>query len=55
MSQHGTLHLSLQLLCWPHIVLKPTPYGGWRAPQDLSWDHAAALYEEVLVAAKYQW
>ena len=26
-----------------------------RAPQDLSWDHAAALYEEVLVAAKYQW
>jgi starch synthase len=23
--------------------------------QDLSWDHAAALYEEVLVAAKYQW
>ncbi|CAL1357751.1 unnamed protein product [Linum trigynum] len=23
--------------------------------QDLSWDHAAELYEEVLVAAKYQW
>ncbi|RAL47117.1 unnamed protein product [Cuscuta campestris] len=23
--------------------------------QDLSWDHAAAKYEEVLVAAKYQW
>ncbi|KAF3789343.1 Starch synthase 2 [Nymphaea thermarum] len=23
--------------------------------QDLSWDHAAQLYEEVLVAAKYQW
>ncbi|WIA09124.1 hypothetical protein OEZ85_008536 [Tetradesmus obliquus] len=23
--------------------------------QDLSWDHAAALYEEVLVAAKFQW
>lgn len=23
--------------------------------QDLSWDHAAGLYEEVLVAAKYQW
>lgn len=23
--------------------------------QDLSWDHAAEIYEEVLVAAKYQW
>lgn len=23
--------------------------------QDLSWDHAAEVYEEVLVAAKYQW
>ncbi|KAF8723546.1 hypothetical protein HU200_021498 [Digitaria exilis] len=23
--------------------------------QDLSWDHAAELYEEVLVKAKYQW
>jgi hypothetical protein len=23
--------------------------------QDLSWDHAAQLYEEVLVEAKYQW
>lgn len=23
--------------------------------QDLSWDHAAQNYEEVLVAAKYQW
>ncbi|XP_074268643.1 granule-bound starch synthase 2, chloroplastic/amyloplastic isoform X2 [Silene latifolia] len=23
--------------------------------QDLSWDHAAQLYEEVLVAAKYHW
>ncbi|PKI47890.1 hypothetical protein CRG98_031674 [Punica granatum] len=23
--------------------------------QDLSWDHAAQIYEEVLVAAKYQW
>uniref|UniRef100_A0A2C9WJ93 starch synthase n=1 Tax=Manihot esculenta TaxID=3983 RepID=A0A2C9WJ93_MANES len=23
--------------------------------QDLSWDHAAAKYEDVLVAAKYQW
>ncbi len=23
--------------------------------QDLSWDHAAELYEQVLVAAKYQW
>ncbi|GAB2287842.1 Sucrose synthase [Dionaea muscipula] len=23
--------------------------------QDLSWDHAAQYYEEVLVAAKYQW
>eukprot|EP00882_Tetradesmus_deserticola_P004157 GHRQ01004392.1.p2 GENE.GHRQ01004392.1~~GHRQ01004392.1.p2 ORF type:complete len:345 (+),score=166.97 GHRQ01004392.1:175-1209(+) len=23
--------------------------------QDLSWDHAASLYEEVLVAAKFQW
>ncbi|KAK3132025.1 hypothetical protein QOZ80_6AG0514770 [Eleusine coracana subsp. coracana] len=23
--------------------------------QDLSWDHAAQLYEEVLVKAKYQW
>jgi starch synthase len=23
--------------------------------QDLSWDNAAASYEEVLVAAKYQW
>ncbi len=23
--------------------------------QDLSWDHAATLYEEVLVAAKYVW
>lgn len=23
--------------------------------QDLSWDHAAKYYEEVLVAAKYQW
>lgn len=23
--------------------------------QDLSWDNAASLYEEVLVAAKYQW
>lgn len=23
--------------------------------QDLSWDHAAALYEEVLVEAKFQW
>ncbi|XP_010693244.2 granule-bound starch synthase 2, chloroplastic/amyloplastic [Beta vulgaris subsp. vulgaris] len=23
--------------------------------QDLSWDHAAGIYEEVLVAAKYQW
>nr|QKY15191.1 soluble starch synthase Ii (SSSII) [Polytomella parva] len=23
--------------------------------QDLTWDHAAKLYEEVLVAAKYQW
>ena len=26
-----------------------------RPGQDLSWDLAAALYEEVLVAAKYQW
>jgi len=25
------------------------------AAQDLSWDAAAATYEEVLVAAKYQW
>lgn len=25
------------------------------ADQDLSWDVAAATYEEVLVAAKYQW
>ena len=23
--------------------------------QDLSWDNAASLYEEVLVEAKYQW
>jgi starch synthase len=23
--------------------------------QDLSWDHAATIYEEVLVGAKYQW
>jgi starch synthase len=23
--------------------------------QDLSWDHAASQYEEVLVAAKFQW
>jgi starch synthase len=23
--------------------------------QDLSWDHAAQLYEEVLVKAKFQW
>jgi starch synthase len=23
--------------------------------QDLSWDNAGELYEEVLVAAKYQW
>jgi starch synthase len=23
--------------------------------QDLSWDHAAQVYEEVLVAAKFQW
>ena len=23
--------------------------------QDLSWDHAAVLYEDVLVKAKYQW
>ncbi len=23
--------------------------------QDLSWDHAAEQYEEVLLAAKYQW
>ena len=23
--------------------------------QDLSWDHAAQLYEEILVQAKYQW
>ena len=23
--------------------------------QDLSWDHAAQQYEEVLLAAKYQW
>lgn len=23
--------------------------------QDLSWDNAAVLYEEVLLAAKYQW
>ncbi|KDP27156.1 hypothetical protein JCGZ_19855 [Jatropha curcas] len=23
--------------------------------QDLSWDHAAEIYEEVLIAAKYQW
>lgn len=23
--------------------------------QDLSWDHAAELYEQVLVDAKYQW
>jgi starch synthase len=23
--------------------------------QDLSWDNAAALYEEVLMEAKYQW
>ena len=23
--------------------------------QDLSWDHAAENYEEVLLAAKYQW
>jgi starch synthase len=23
--------------------------------QDLSWDNAAKLYEEVIVAAKYQW
>jgi starch synthase len=23
--------------------------------QDLSWDNAASQYEEVMVAAKYQW
>ncbi len=23
--------------------------------QDLSWDNAASIYEEVMVAAKYQW
>ena len=23
--------------------------------QDLSWDHAAKLYEDVMVEAKYQW
>jgi starch synthase len=23
--------------------------------QDLSWDHAAQLYEDVLVEAKFQW
>ena len=23
--------------------------------QDLSWDHAAAQYEEVMVSAKFQW
>lgn len=23
--------------------------------QDLSWDHAAELYEQVLIDAKYQW
>ncbi len=23
--------------------------------QDLSWDHAAEQYEEVMVAAKFQW
>ncbi len=23
--------------------------------QDLSWEHAAKLYEDVLVEAKYQW
>ena len=54
--QHGHLAFAtLQLPCWPNGVLMTTPYGGLRAPQDLSWDHAAALYEEVLVAAKYQW
>ena len=38
-----------------NCALMPIPDNGLRAPQDLSWDHAAALYEEVLVAAKYQW
>lgn len=40
---------------WPTIVTKPTLAKSFDPLQDLSWDHAAELYEEVLVAAKYQW
>lgn len=54
-------HANLKFHCTPHGHVAKVDTLLCRAPQergmaqDLSWDNAARAYEEVMVAAKYQW